>query len=482
MHKPVTSNPHIPQRSSAFSELQKKFGGGGDAQVSGAKDPQPSPSKLAVARPHTPPVSVATHQAALPTVEAAKSQLDKTTDARPVQDLGSGGTKLQSSPQFLQLKRPEVPTSPKPRVPSQSPAKGSPVVTPSLAKASPVLSPSSPKTSPVVDPSLAKGSPVVSPSSPKASPVDPSSPKAVPQGPVVKFSESDFLYGPDTGVQKPRTLLRKYVQGKSEEGGQKVWRQQIDDTLKIDSLTSGMGPTPPKPTRHQLGGKALGGANPNGPASTEGALPSTWKSNVGISVRNNVRAQDKADFVSWIADHPRFSPDLSPEHTDWNARFKRTSKAGLQFALKEKGYNVHFVLPKGTDFDQIVREAGSHPRHASAKYEAYYQDGSGKETGPIEEKRITHAELRWLYRHKDDPAVKQNVQFWEYDATKGTDGFTPVAAPWVRDSTPWDEYAKGRAAKASRNGDTYSIEPKAPVVPAPTASFVATDAHLTPVK
>lgn len=463
MHKPVTSNPHIPQRSSAFSELQKKFGGGGDAQVSGAKDSQATPSKVAVARTHTPPVSVATHEAVLPSVEAAKSQLDKTTDARPVQDLGSGGAKLQSSPQFLQVKRPAVPTSPKPRVPSQSPA-----------KASPVVSPSSPKTSPVIDPSLAKGSPV--------SPSSPSSPKAVPSGPVVKFSESDFLYGPDTGVQKPRTLLRKYVQAKSEEGGQKVWRQQIDDTLKIDSLTSGMGPTPPKPTRHQLGGKPLGGANPNGPASTDGALPSTWKTNVSVPARYNVRAQDKADFVAWIADHPRFSPDLSPEHTDWNARFKRTSKAGLQFALKEKGYNVHFVLPKGTDFDQIVREAGSHPRHASAKYEAFYQDGRGKETGPIEEKRITHAELRWLYRHKDDPAVKQNVQFWEYDATKGTDGFTPVAAPWVRDSTPWDEYAKGRAAKASRNGDTYSIEPKAPVVPAPTTSFVATDAQLTPVK
>ena len=275
-------------------------------------------------------------------------------------------------------------------------------------------------------------------------------PSPDPEGPVVTFTYGDFLYGPDTGIQKPRTLLRMAIQRKTAAAGHKVWEGHRDASLKIDSLTQGMGPTPPGPTRHQLAGRPL---PTSGAPTTRGVLPRTWQSN--LDTPHVLRAGDKADFVRWIAQHPRFSPADSPSHADWNQRFKRTSKAGLQFALQERGYQVHFVLPRDADFDKIVRESSSHPRHASAKYEAFYLDGHGGEVGPIEEKRITHAELRWLFRHKDDPTVKSNVQFWDYDPSDGS--FAPVAAPWERDPRPWREYAEARSRKPRRNGDTYSI-------------------------
>jgi len=290
----------------------------------------------------------------------------------------------------------------------------------------------------------------------KPEPKTPATPsEARDEGPEVAFSERDLLYGPDTGMQKPRVFLRKFVQSKTREAGAPVWRDLVDSTLKVDSLTQGLGPNAPTPTREKIGRGPIK-ARTDRP-STTGALPESWRSDTKIGARWAARASDKAEFLEFVAAHPRFNPALSPEHTDWNKRFKRTSKAGLQFAIKEKGYNVHFVVPKDMDFHQVVREAGSHPQHATAKYEAYYQDGKGGETGPIEEKRITHAELRWLFRHKDDPDVAKNVQFWHFDSSKGSDGLEPVPAPWQSDPAPWDEYARARAAKSSRVGDSYSI-------------------------
>lgn len=299
-----------------------------------------------------------------------------------------------------------------------------------------------------------------------------------PDGPEVAFSERDLLYGPDTGMQKPRVFLRKFVQSKSAQAGQAVWRDLADATLKVDCLTQGMGPKAPVPTREKIGRGPIQ-ARGDRPTTT-GALPESWRTNTSLAPSWAVRAEDKAEFLDFVAEHPRFNPELSAEHTDWNQRFKRTSKAGLQFAIKEKGYNVHFVVPKDMDFHQVVREAGSHPQHATAKYEAYYQDGKGGETGPIEEKRITHSELRWLFRHKDDPDVAKNVQFWHFDSKKGGDGLEPVPPPWVSDPEPWDEYAKARAAKHSRVGDSYSIGPRRTSEPE-KARFTVTDGSFTPV-
>ncbi len=308
MHKPSA----LPPKSSQVATLRMRF-------ERPSETPASVPSRTASLRPaHRDPVVLGLGEEQ---ARRAHQELEARSDARPVQDPSAGGTRLGSgSPPLLgHLDRSQVPSRGK----GSATADAKPAETP--AKAVP-------------------STPTAEPSADRAS------------GPVVRFTEGDFLYGPDTGIQKPRTLLRKFVQSKTEQGGQRVWGGHADDTLKIDSLTSGMGPKPPVPTRHQLAGKPL--PSP-GTASTTGALPADWETNTGT--RFPVRAEDKREFVEWIAKHPRFSPALSPEHTDWNRRFKRTSKAGLQFALQEKGYHVHFVLPKGTDFQQIVREAGSHP-------------------------------------------------------------------------------------------------------------------------
>ncbi len=75
--------------------------------------------------------------------------------------------------------------------------------------------------------------------------------------------------------------------------------------------------------------------------------------------------------------------------------------------------------------------------------------------------------------------MQSNVQFWEYDPKNGTDGFTPVEPPWVRDPGPWQSYAEARARKPQRQGDTYSIARDAKASAPAEVAFVSGDATLT---
>lgn len=62
----------------------------------------------------------------------------------------------------------------------------------------------------------------------------------------------------------------------------------------------------------------------------------------------------------------------------------RTSKAGLAFQLSEGKGRVHFLLD-GIDYQRVVNKMPGD---------------------------ITSSELRWLYRHRQEPAVMSNVIFW----------------------------------------------------------------------
>ena len=79
-----------------------------------------------------------------------------------------------------------------------------------------------------------------------------------------------------------------------------------------------------------------------------------------------------------------YRPDKSVE----NICLSRTSKAGLEFQIMEREGRVFFCV------DELVE---SIPEIAQKKS---YQGNS-----------ITASELRWLYRHRDHPNVKENVKF-----------------------------------------------------------------------
>ena len=47
---------------------------------------------------------------------------------------------------------------------------------------------------------------------------------------------------------------------------------------------------------------------------------------------------------------------------------------------------------------------------------------------------ITPAELRWIYRHREDPSVQKNIQFWTHTSTDvATAAWSPCGPPWEKD-------------------------------------------------
>lgn len=262
--------------------------------------------------------------------------------------------------------------------------------------------------------------------------------KTLAKGTPVKFTEHDFMYGRDTGIQKPRSHFRKWVKAETAKAGAGVWQGPNENPYKIDCLTNGMGPSAPVPVKTTLGGRPV---PVDGSPTETGALPKSWQSHAKMIRGTEMRAEDKAEFSEWLSHHPRYSPELSADSSQWNKRFNRTSKAGLEWALTEKGYNVHFVVSKDDDLDAMVKGSSGVAGHQP--FVAQYQDGR-----EIEEKRITHAELRWLYRNRENPNVQANVQFWEF-SPNASEQFKPVDPPWVTQPDVFRPYGEHLARKGS---------------------------------
>lgn len=254
-------------------------------------------------------------------------------------------------------------------------------------------------------------------------------------GDEIEFTAHDFLYGLDTGQLRPRALFfQNFVKPLKAKGG--IWEGHHVDSHKIDCLTRGLGPTPPTELTLLPSVTLTMDMLRKWRTSNEKAgLKDGWEART-TQQRNDFRLQDQAEYLHWIKD-TRYSPELSklPEH--WNARFKRTSKAGLFWALFVKGYNVHFIVDGNMDYATVVKGSKSHSEYA--RYTKKYGSSQDDALVEVEEKRITWSEMRWLYRYKDYDAVSMRVQFWEMvDAYE----FKAVKAPWLdqRFSGVWAGY------------------------------------------
>jgi hypothetical protein len=213
---------------------------------------------------------------------------------------------------------------------------------------------------------------------------------------IPKREPTDLLYGLDTGKIKYRTFYRKHF-----------YPADTDEQHKIDFYTKGLGCTPGS------------------------ALPATWKADKKGDVTAHkeyrnflVGGTTQTPFVN------RYNPENAKDGDEWNARFRRTSKAGLQWGLLVKKWNVHFIV---NDLD--FRDAATKPTKD--------KDGKplpkGTSAGNKDSRRITYCELRWLYRHREFDIVKKNVQFWRYEE-KPDPHFVAIKAPWVDDPKLWSQY------------------------------------------
>lgn len=138
---------------------------------------------------------------------------------------------------------------------------------------------------------------------------------------------------------------------------------------------------------------------------------------------------------------------------------------GLQKIGQEFGAHVKTVIDKKTPvtpeppqdtFHRIVRNGCKQGLSFMADkkkkiYFAYIPEDSVGIDDPIVKKHYTNIELRYLYRHKDEPFV-QKITFLKASNIKQAD-FAPAPPPWEDNREPWKEYGRAvsqrRAAKAA---------------------------------
>lgn len=209
---------------------------------------------------------------------------------------------------------------------------------------------------------------------------------------------TDLLYGFDTGQIKYRTFYRK-----------KYYPNDTDAQHKIDFYTQTMGPNPGTP------------------------LPPNWAAD--RTTDTPLKKEFRQFVVGGTKDAPfanRYNPELAKPGDEWNARFRRTSKAGLQWGLLAKHWNVHFIVN-----DMDFRDAVTKPTRGPDDKPVVLVKGA--HAGNKNSRRITYCELRWLYRHREFDVVQQNVQFWRYEQ-KPDPHFEAIKAPWLNDPDMWKRY------------------------------------------
>lgn len=146
------------------------------------------------------------------------------------------------------------------------------------------------------------------------------------------------------------------------------------------------------------------------------------------------------------SDEELFSESATPEKI--NAAWRAKSKFGMEWTIGQQRGHVHFVLD-GIDMGAVVTKTHLFEDENGAVLARDSPRGKPFDTH-AKERTITHSELRWIYRNRDNPLVQERVQFWQLA------GFIrPCVPPWenhtnmtsfpsgrvISWATAWREYA-----------------------------------------
>ncbi|EOP2199124.1 hypothetical protein QSF09_004773, partial [Escherichia coli] len=96
-------------------------------------------------------------------------------------------------------------------------------------------------------------------------------------------------------------------------------------------------------------------------------------------------------FLNYISMHDRYNVSVLFISNTFKNRvnvFKKTSKCGLEYQLLVLRKKVHFFID-GLDLSSVASKTDGHGRS------------------------VTASELRWLYRHRYMPDVRNNLIFWK---------------------------------------------------------------------
>ncbi|VVE17161.1 hypothetical protein [Pandoraea anhela] len=139
---------------------------------------------------------------------------------------------------------------------------------------------------------------------------------------------------------------------------------------------------------------------------------------------------DEQSFRETLSHHEKYSNALGGQD---NSAVRRKVKGGLEWATRVADKHVHFVLDS-LDIDAVVNKNFSVDVPADAS--------DNLAPGETKNRAYTGAELRWVYRNREDPRVQKNVHFW----------MNRQQVP-----PPWQEYKKESMVIAD-DGPQYTTE------------------------
>ncbi len=126
-----------------------------------------------------------------------------------------------------------------------------------------------------------------------------------------------------------------------------------------------------------------------------------------------------------------------------NAAWRKKCKGGIYYGTHVLDKTVHFCL------SLEVKTGDTVTGYTSMDFKAVVAKTSPTDTPSTATKDekirlITPAELRWVYRHREDASVQKNIQFWTHtspDAAKAS--WAPCGPPWESDDAAklvWASY------------------------------------------
>jgi hypothetical protein len=129
------------------------------------------------------------------------------------------------------------------------------------------------------------------------------------------------------------------------------------------------------------------------------------------------RSSEAKGFRKALREHRKYDPRSVAGEEKGETRVRQACKGGVEFTTGRKKL-IHFILD-GLNMDWVIKKAGP-------------WDQMGLTSGGEKARDITGAEMRWIYRHRDDPKVMPFILFWR--------GGQNVAPPWIEDPTAWAHY------------------------------------------
>lgn len=101
--------------------------------------------------------------------------------------------------------------------------------------------------------------------------------------------------------------------------------------------------------------------------------------------------------------------------------FKRKSKGSISFAV-DHGRDIAFGL------------SGQDEMTSAPAKEPFYKSGYYAKTS------VTDSELRFLYRHRNDPDYQEHVKFYQEKFDTDEIEFQECDPPWEREPEAWEQY------------------------------------------